>query len=143
MARELVEALDREIADTEARLAWLKEVRRKEGLRKETGTGTTVPPGVLDIEGKLIRKPTTTWKPADAIERLLEGGAKTMKREALIKVLVDQKLVGKDADDRRPQYADIAIEKGLKAKPPYLKEDRDTTIHWISGARKSRVSKRR
>lgn len=140
MARELVETLKREIAEAEARLTWLKET-----LRKAAGMGTQVPAGVLTIEGKLIRPSTTTAKAADAIERLLERGAKTMKRDELIKALVEQKLVGKEkaTDKLRRQYADFAIDFGLERVPPYLKEDRDGTIHWIPGARKSRVSKRR
>lgn len=136
MARELVEAIKREIADTEARLTWLKEM-----LRKEIGKGAAVPPGVLTPEGRLYRKPTTTWKPADAIERLLEDGAKTMKRAALVKALVDQQLVGGKDDQKRRQYAELAIDTGISEG--YLKEDRDTTIHWIPEVRKSRVSKRR
>jgi hypothetical protein len=140
MARELVEVIKREIAEAETRLMWLKET-----LRKAAGMEAQVPAGVLTVEGKLIRPSTTTAKAADAIERLLERGAKTMKRETLIKALVEQKLVGKDGitDKRRHQYAEFAIEAGLEAETPYLKEDRDGTIHWIPGARKSRVSKRR
>jgi hypothetical protein len=104
-----------------------------------------VPAGVLTSEGKLLRPSTTTAKAADAIERILERGAKAMKREELIRILVDQKLVGKEGitDRRRLQYADLAIDAGIEAEKPYIKEDRDGTIHWIPGQRKSRVSKRR
>ena len=80
--------------------------------------------------GQLIRKPTT-WKPADDIERILEQGAKTMRREELIQVLVENKLVGGDgADDpQRHQYATEAIRRGLKQG--YLSENGDETVHWV------------
>ncbi len=61
----------------------------------------------------------------------------------LIKFLVDQRLVGGESltEARRYQYAELAIKAGLKGG--YLKEERDTTIHWIPDARKTRVSKKR
>ena len=92
-------------------------------------------------EGQLIRKPTT-WKPADDIAQILERGAKTMRRNELIQVLVENKLVGGDgADDpRRHQYANEAIRRGLLYG--YLSENGDGTVHWVPGKRKSRVRKK-
>jgi len=107
-------------------------------LRELLRVQPNVPAGVLK-DGQLIRKPTT-WKTADDIERILEFGKKTMKRAALIKTLVDQELVGGKDEAQRTQYAELALEKGFDGK--YLKEDRDTTIHWIPGVRKSRVRKK-
>lgn len=140
MARDFVEAGKAKIRELEAAIAAIRE-----SLRAVGGLDAAVPPGVFTPERKLIRPSTTTAKAADAIERLLEYGKRTMKREALIEALVNQKLVGKEGitDARRHQYAELAVEAGLEAEKPYLKEDRDTTMHWIPGARKSRVSKRR
>ena len=138
MGRELVDALKREIAEAEARLTWLKET-----LRKANGMKATVPAGVSTGEGELIRPSVTSAKVADVIERILEYGKKTIKRDALIKLMADEKLVGGTTEARRRQYADMAIDFGIEANKPYIKEDRDGTIHWIPDVRKSRVSKKR
>lgn len=130
MTSDFVEAGKAKIRELEAAIASIKESLRLVG-------------GVEAISADDHRnnKPTT-WKVADAIERILEKGTRTMKRAALIQTLVEQKLVGGEGltDKRRLQYADLAIEKGLESG--YLKEDRDTKIQWISEMRKSRVRRR-
>lgn len=127
--------------------ALIKSLRERADELEKTllRTRQDVPAGVLTSEGKLIRPSTTTAKAADAIERLLEYGNLTMKREPLIQAMVKQKLVGGAdiSDARRRQYAELALDAGIEAEKPYIKEDRDGTIHWIPGQRKSRVSKRR
>jgi hypothetical protein len=124
MAHDLAESLRETIRQYKAAIASMEET-----LRKVNG---------IEPNG-LIRKPTT-WKTADGIERILEFGAKTMNRAALIKIMVDRKLVGGADDPQRYQYANEAIRRGLEYK--YLKEDGDTTIHWVPGVRKSRVRKK-
>ncbi len=82
MARELAEALKKEIAETKSRLSRLEEM-----LRKEMGAQRSVGQGVLSVEGKPIRPTTTTAKAADALQRILRNGKKTMQRDALDQVL--------------------------------------------------------
>ena len=88
---------------------------------------------------QIVRKPTSR-KTADYIERLLEGGKKTMRRADLVDRLVEQKLVGGKDENRREQYANEAIRLGIMYG--YLKEDRSGTVHWVPGIRKSRVTKK-
>jgi hypothetical protein len=109
-------------------------------LREAFTSPPAIPHGVLD-GGRLIRKPTT-WKTADDIERLLEGGAKTMPRGELVQILADNRLVGGDeADDvRRHQYAEEAIRRGIMYG--YLSQNGDGVVHWLPGVRKSRVRKK-
>lgn len=130
-------ALEDYVRETRAQIRRLRSLADalEDGLELLRGQ-----PAVPLKDEQLIRKPTTTWKAADHLERLLEKGAKTMKRTVLIKALVDQNLVGGQIDARRRQYASLAIEKGLERK--YLKEDREGVIHWIPDVRKSRVSDR-
>lgn len=145
--RELIQSLrDQAEASSASAKASLAEAKALEkNLKGFLGQKASIPPGVLTKEGRLLRPPTTTAKGADAIERLLEWGAKTMKRDDLAQFLVDNRLVGTEnlSEIRLFQYADFAIDSGLKAKPPYLRQDSDGTIHWLPGQRKSRVSKRR
>lgn len=129
MAHDFVEAGKAKIRELEAAIAAIRE-----SLRAVGGLDADVLEG-----GQLKRKPGS-WKVADAIERILEKGAKTMKRADLVNVMVNQGLVGGADDDLRRQYAATAIERGKLHE--YLKEDPDTTIHWIPGVRKSRVSKK-
>jgi hypothetical protein len=142
LARDLIDVIKKEIRDHENAIETLKDMLRKASRIGSSGT----PPGVLTAEGNLIRKPTATAKVADSIEMLLEYGKKTMKRGELIKALADQNLVGGKDEDQRFQSASEAIRRGLIVSPPhktgYLKEDPDTTIHWVSGVRKSRVGKK-
>jgi hypothetical protein len=131
MAHDFVEAGKAKIRELEAAIAAIQA-----SLRAVGGLETDV------LEGGQPKRKPTSWKVADAIERILEKGAKTMKRDDLIQVLVDQSLVGgPDADEeQRRQYAKDAIDRGKLHK--YLKEAPDTTIHWLPGIRKSRVSKK-
>ena len=90
-------------------------------------------------EGQLVRKPQA-WRTADSIERILSAGKKTMVRDDLVETLVEQKLVGGQDDDQRRQYANEAIRRG--GMSGYLNEERNGTIHWVPGIRKSRVTKK-
>jgi hypothetical protein len=98
------------------------------------------PAGVLGGGQHADPKPTT-WRTADDIERLLDRGAKTMKRDELIRILVEQKLVGGADELQRSQYAGHAIRQGLFFG--YLSENGDGTVRWLPGKRKSRVGKKR
>lgn len=129
MAHDFVEAGKAKIRELEAAIAAIRE-----SLRAVGGLDADV----LEA-GQPKRKPKS-WKPADSIERLLEWGAKTMKRDDLISTLIEQRMVGGTDDDLRRQYATDAIERGLLHG--YLKEDPDATVHFIPGVRKSRVSKK-
>jgi hypothetical protein len=128
MAHDFVKASKAKIREYEAAIASIKESLRLVGRAE-----------AISLDGHPRNKPTT-WKAADAIERILDRGAKTMKRAQLIAALVDQGLVGGATEKRRFQYAELAIDKGIE--DGYLKEDRDTIIHWIPGMRTSRVRKR-
>lgn len=129
MAHDFVEAGKAKIKELKAAIAAIEESLRAVG---------GLDPDVLE-GGHLKRKPTT-WKVADGIERILGYGAKSMKKAELIQALVNQNAVGGQDQDQMMQYAANAIERGKLHK--YLKEDPDTTIHWIPGVRKSRVSKK-
>jgi len=107
-------------------------------LRDAFNVQPAIPAGVIE-DGKLARKPAA-WRAADHIERLLERGKKTMGKTALVKIMVEQQMVGGKDDDQREQYANEAIKRGVLFG--YLKEDRSGTIHWIPGIRNSRVTKK-
>ena len=98
-------------------------------------TLSLLPAGAFNAE-QVARKPTSR-STADYIERLLEGGKKTMGRADLVDTLVELKMVGGKDENRREQYANEAIRLGIKYG--YLKEDRSGTVHWVPGIRKSRL----
>jgi hypothetical protein len=107
-------------------------------LRETLSVQPAIPAGVVE-EGKLLRKPAA-WRAADHIERILERGKKTMKKDDLVRLMVEQQMVGGKDDNQREQYANEAIRRGVLFG--YLKEDRSGTIHWVPGIRNSRVTKK-
>ena len=97
-----------------------------------------LPAGAFGGE-QIARKPTGR-RTADYIERLLEGGKKTMGRADLVDTLVKLKMVGGKNDDQREKYANEATRSGLQSG--YLTENGDGTVHWVPGKRKSRVRRK-
>lgn len=125
MARELIEGM----------LAKAKELRRLADGMEENARRLQSMEGTAQV----LRKPDA-WRVADAIERIMEYGEKSMSRAELIQTLLDQKAVGGKDEDQMRQYAAAAIKRG--DLHGYLKEDQDGTLRWVPGIRKSRVSKK-
>ena len=132
-------ALEDYIREARARIKVLRDQADAiEDTLKGLHVQPTAPAGVPNEDGKPVRKPAA-WRTADHIERLLDRGKKTMRRTDLVKTLVEQKMVGGKDDDKREQYAEEAISRGIMFR--YL-EDRSGTVHWVPGVRKSRVTKK-
>jgi hypothetical protein len=120
-------------------MAFEDDIRETRALEEQLQTTLNrLPAGAFSGE-QIVRK-RGSWNTADYIERVLEGGKKTMGRTDLVKTLVEQKMVGGKDDDQREQYANEAIKRGVMFG--YLKEARDGTIHWIPDVRKPRVGKK-
>ena len=83
------------------------DIRETHALEKQLqATLSLLPAGAFSGE-QIVRKPTGR-RTADYIERLLEGGKKTIGRADLVDTLVELKMVGGKDDDQWEQYAKTA-----------------------------------
>jgi hypothetical protein len=129
-------ALEDYIRETRALIKSFRD--HADALEKHLQTTLSLHPAGVLKGGQPVRR-LTTRKTADDIERLLDHGAKTMKRDELIQILVEQRLVGGKDNDRRKQYANEAIRHGLSLG--YLSENSDGAVHWVPNKRRSRMGK--